>query len=263
MSLWQTATRVAQKALGSVHTALEPKLPHQDTGLPYGGRIGALAEIGESAILVATTLGSIIESPETGEVVVKAISRVRMEGWPSHLALYRYYLTTGDSGEKERYIQVLVEDGEPKEAVYFSSIHRLFPDTPETIQFYTGEDSGDRVGGREWVFGIGDLKGILSQDQLQVLGDKNELVYSRAIGEGDYYPPLKGIENRIDDGVGNKGIHQKVWCMPYVRQLDGNIQEHLFVSFEVMDSHDGKKERDVHVDFMVGISISTNDFRII
>jgi hypothetical protein len=261
MSFLAIVKEVARRGLSSAQRG--PELPVQDTGLPYGGRIGSLAQIGEATILVAVTLGSIIDSPKTGEVTIKAISRIRLQGWPEHLALYRYYLATGDGGEKERYIQVMTDHGEPKEVIYFASIYRLFPDSSDTIRFYTGEDEAERIGQREWVFARSDLLTFLNQEQLQALGDKPELVYARAIGDDDYHPPIQGVENRIDDAVGDKGVRQKIWCTPHTRTLDGNIQEHLYVSLEAMDSHDGKAERDVHVDFMVGIPISTNDFRIV
>lgn len=263
MSFFAIVKKAAAASLEKVHGAADYKPPTQDMGLPYGGHIGALAEVSDVAFLVANALGSIIDPPGTGEVVISSISRVRMNGWPNDTVIHRYYLATGDSGEKERYIQVVSVDGKAKEAIYFASIFRLYPDSQDVVRFYNGEDETDRIGGGEWFFPRSDLESWLNKQQIQALGDKPELVYQRAVGDGEYHPPLQGVENRIDDAVGNTGLRQKLWCMPYVRNLDGNIQEHLFISLEVVEAHDGKKEREVHVDFMVGISIATTDFRII
>ena len=263
MGFFAIAKKAASMSLEGVRGATEFRPPTQDVGLPYGGHIGALAQVNDAAFLVANMLGSIVEPPGTGEVVVKAISRVRMDGWPNDTQLHRYYLTTGDDGmEKERYIQVVSNSGVPREAMYFSSLFRLYPDSPDVIRFYNGEDEKDRIGGQEWFFARSDLEKWLNKSQLQTLGTMEELVYQRAVGDGVYHPPLTGVENRIDDAVGNTGLRQRLWCMPHVRALD-TIQEHLVISLEIMDTHDGKREKEVHVDFMVGISIATTDFRII
>lgn len=264
MSFWKILSRSASDVTTKLGGKLQPKPATQDQSLPLGGRIGGYIQVNDSAILVASTLGSIVVPPETGEVRIIAISRIRLEGWPEKLGLYRYYVATGDGGDKERYIQVMTENGVFKEAVYFTSLTRLYPQNPEMIKYYSGELGDDGIGAGEWVFNRDDLKGLLTEEQFKSLSiEINEIAWQRAIGDGNHVSPVKGVENRIDDAVGDMGIHQQVWCMPHTRALQGGLVEHLFISLEVMDSHDGKREQDVHVDFMVGVPLSADDFRII
>jgi hypothetical protein len=207
--------------------------------------------------------GSIILPPKTGEVTIRAISRLRFDGWSETTGVYRFYLAKGDqSDEQERYLQIMTENGTPKEVLYFSSLCRLIPEDKSMIEYYQGIGD-DRIGGRLWEFGKEDLKNLLNQKQLKTLGDAPGLVYDREIGTGEFLPPLHGYENRIDDPFGDKGIRQEIWAMPYVRTLQEGVDEKLFISLENVKKHDGKVEGDVHVDFMIGISIPVNDFRII
>lgn len=264
MSFWKIAVQAASDAGKKVEEALQPKRPTQDLRLPLGGRIGGFIKVNEASLLSASVFGSFITPPETGEVKISAISRVRLDGWPDSLAMHRYYLATGDGGEKERYIQVMTSSGELKEAVYFTSLVRLYPSDPEMLKYYSGELGDDGIGGREWVFAREDLEGILSASQFKSLpASTAEVSWQRAIGEGDHFSPIHGTETRIDDAVGDGGVHQEIWCMPHTRVLEGSFIEHLFVSLEVMNSHDGKREQEVHVDFMVGIPLSVGDFQII
>lgn len=263
MSFLKILEEVIKGKMQAGQAALAPKLPTQDIGLPYGARIGGFAKIDDVAIFTASTLGSIIDSPKTQQVKICAISRVRITGWPNNLALHRFYLETGDNGDKERYIQVVSEGGVPKETIFFSSMLRLYPNSPGVIRFYTGEDEADRIGHRQWVFGRADLEAHLGKEQFARIGNKNELVYDRAIGDGDYHLPIQGVENRIDDAVGDTGMRQNLWCMPHVRTLEAGLQEHLFISLEEMSTRNGNRVRDVHVDFMIGIPLSINDFRIL
>ena len=264
MSLWKLIARNVGGVTGKIGEKIDPKHLTQDSGLPLGGRIGGYMKIGNAAFLTASLFGSFITKPETGEVKIEAISRVRLDGWPGNVAVHRYYLAKGDDSGKERYIQVLSRNGQPEEVIYFTSLVRLYPDDSNTIKYYSGELGSDGIGGTEWVFSRDDLQGILSGEQFQSLpADQQEIVWQRAVGEGEHFLPIHGVENRIDDSVGDKGIHQQVWCMPHIRQLSEGVFEHLFVSLEVMDSHDGKREQEVHVDFMVGVPLSMSDIQIV
>jgi hypothetical protein len=265
MSLWKLATAAAADTTARAKAAIEPKVPTQDTNLPLGGRIGGYMKVNGSSIFTAETLGSFVAAPSIGEVKIAAISRVRLQGWPEELGLFRYYLATGDGTDKERYIQVMTRKGKAEEVVYFTSFAKLYPDTAETLKYYSGELGNDEgLGGREWAFTRDDLKGLLSESQFASIPQgQTEVVWQRAIGDAEYVRPVHGFENRIDDAVGDKGLRQEVFCMPYQRVLEGGLVEHLFIELEVVKSHDGKKEDDVHVDFMVGIPLSISDFQII
>jgi len=264
MSFWKLAIRAAADEKAKLAATLAPKRAVQDTSLPLGGHIGGYVKVDKAALFAASMLGSFVVPPETGECVIAAISRVRLDDWPESLGVYRYYLATGDDGGKERYVQAMVRDGKLVEAVYYTSLTRLITGDPEVQKYYSGELDKEGIGDREWVFPRSDLEGMLTAEQFATLGkDVEGITWQRAIGDGDFHLPLHGVETRIDDSVGIRGISQEVWCMPHVRPLEGGLVEHLFISLEVVKSHDGKQEDDVHVDFMVGMPLALTDFQII
>jgi hypothetical protein len=84
------------------------------------------------------------------------------------------------------------------------------------------------------------------------------------LGGGDHVLPIHGVENRIDDAVGDTGLSQELRCMPYERILEGDLVEHLLISLEVVKSDGNENQKDVHVDFMIGIPLAVSGgFQII
>lgn len=265
MSLWKIASASMHDAATRATTALTPKRSTQDSGLPLGGRIGGYAKVDEAAIFTATVLGSFVIAPSIGEAKITAISRVRLDGWPDEMGMFRYYLAKGDDGDKERFIQVVTRNGVVSEVVYFTSLTRLYPDSVDGLRYYSGELGDEGIGGTEWVFTRDDLKGLLTDAQFNDLpADKAEIAWNRAVGSGDHVLPVRGMENRIDDAVGDMGLRQELYIMPHERVLEGGLVEHLLVSLEVVKSHNGEPEKDVHVDFMIGIPLAVSaGFQII
>lgn len=265
MSLWKLTSASMHDVVARATTALTPKRSTQDSDLPLGGRIGGYAKVDEAAILTATMLGSFVVAPSIGEAKITAISRVRLGGWPDEMGMFRYYLAKGDDGEKERFIQVVTQKGVVSEVVYFTSLTRLYPDSVNGLKYYSGELGNEGIGGAEWVFTRDDLKGLLTDTQFNSLpADKADVSWNRAVGSGDHVLPVHGTENRIDDAVGDMGLRQELRIMPHERVLEGGLVEHLLVSLEVMKSHNGEQEKDVHVDFMIGIPLAVSGgFQII
>lgn len=230
----------------------------QDQGLPMGGRIGGLIKLQQSPLIRAVANGSLIQLPSAGETLIKAISRVKL-----NLAgeLYRYYLDTGDSGSKEKFLQIFQdEQGKIAEILYCVALTRIIPETAEDQDAYTG-----RAG-----CGLGDASYTLWREQLvdmdlgdadlaQVFGENEGLTYLRDAGspQSEFIPPFTGVETRIDDAHGERGLKQEIYFMPYVRDLSDGL-EYLLISTEIIQSQDGDtSRRGIHIDFMIGIPMDT------
>ena len=254
-SFWTTVKAVVAKKLNNDSSAV----PREDENLPFGVRVGSLITLNAGPFLRAH--GSLVAQPPALSTVV-AISRIRMrlDG-----ALYRLYVSKGDNvADKEAYIQVYVDaQGQPQEMHYFDRILRIFPDTPETIAAFTGENEE----------GLGRMDFSLFREQMEDLGyaeaalndafgENDELVYTR-LSQSDraYVAPFEATENRIDDSHGKQGLRQKVLFMPFGREL-GNTSEQLVIATEIVHDQNGVSVDDVHVDFMVGLPLGTNDIRI-
>ncbi len=232
----------------------------KDDGCPLGARVGAYITIDASVFVTAQALGSLVVPPDPGDVTIRAISRVRFDG--GNTSLYRYYLSTGDGGENERYVQIFGGDDGVAEIVYCTSLTRLYPSDPKVLKYYSGELGTEGVGGMLWTFSREDMEQFLSSEQLRILSDARDVVWQRAVGKGDHQSPLHGLEKRIDDSQGINGSCQEIWYVPYTRDVNG-YTEHLFISLEVMQSRNGESVRDVHVDFMVGMPLNESMLRII
>ena len=255
---WTTAIGRARAFLGKGKPA-----EREDAGLPLGGQIGSLVKFRVSSFLRAA--GSLVPMPEDGQQV-QSISRLRVD---IQGTVHRYYLERGDGGRgNERFLQVYTDvTGAVTELVYFTRLLRLYPTSPEEQSAYLGED------GR----GLGEVSFSLSCGQLETLDldpqvlaaampqpDGGDVPYIRAAGPADahHVQPFRGLENRIDDTQGIHGLRQEVVFMPYERTLAGGAREQLLISTEILKDQDGQAQREIHVDFMVGLVLTSADVTI-
>jgi hypothetical protein len=227
-----------------------------DEHLPLGARIGSLVQMQMSPVIRAQTGGSLIAMPEAGDTRVLAVSQIRLE--PA-TALFRLYLATGDAKADEKFLQVFSnDDGSVAEILYCTQLARVIPETADDQDAYTGAAG----------YGLGDASYTLWRDQLadmlgaadlaNAFGDDDHIAYARDAGARDaaFMQPFTGMEIRIDDAQGMKGLRQQLYFMPYVRELNGGGREYLLITTEIIESVDGDpSKRGIHVDFVIGIPI--------
>lgn len=229
---------------------------NQDEDLPLGARIGGFLRLQKSPFIRAISEGSLIDMPTDAQSVIKAISRVKLNLSGS---LYRYYLQKGDANEKEIYLQVYVNElGEVSEAIFCTHLTRLIPETDEDQQIFMGL-AGYGLGDKRyslWRFQLEEL-GYVESDLQVIFGGDETIDYYRDAGdqEQEFIAPFTGSEVRLDDAIGQQGLQQDIYFMPYKREVKGNT-EYLFITTEMMKSKNGDaSQREIHVDFMIGIPV--------
>lgn len=245
--------RSGAKRRGADSDAPQP----EDRGLPLAARIGSLVEVQASPLLRANANGSLVALPEAEDRRILAISQFKlsMAG-----RLYRYYLAKGDEDEREKFLQLYVDEhGEVKEILYCTQLVRFIPTTAEDQDAFTGADG----------CGLGDLQFSLWRSQLEesgadsavlatAFGEQEALDFERDVGDPNagFVPPFTGTETRIDEASGMQGLKQELYFMPYARQLGDGSKEYLLVTTEILQSVNGDaRKRGIHVDFVVGIPV--------
>lgn len=228
----------------------------QDEDLPLGARIGGFLRLQKSPFIRAVSEGSLIDMPTDAQSVIKAISRVKLN---LSGGLYRYYLQTGDVNEKEIFLQVYVNElGQVSEAIYCTQLTRLIPETEEDQQIFMGL-AGYGLGDKTysiWRFQLEEL-GFVESDLQVIFGADDTIDYQRDAGdvEQEFLAPFTGTEVRLDDAQGQQGLQQELYFMPYKRVVKGHT-EYLFITTELVKSKNGDaSQREIHVDFMVGIPV--------
>lgn len=234
---------------------------HQDENLPLGAHIGGFLHLQKSPFIRAISEGSLIDMPTDAQSIIKSISRVKLNLSGS---LYRYYLQTGDlqtgdTSEKEIFLQVYVNDqGQVSEAIYCTQLTRLIPETEEDQQIFMGL-AGYGLGDKRyslWRFQLEEL-GYVESDLQVIFGGDETIDYYRDAGdiEQEFLAPFTGSEVRLDDVLGQQGLQQEIYFMPYKREVKGHT-EYLFITTELVSSKNGdSSQREIHVDFMVGIPV--------
>jgi hypothetical protein len=229
----------------------------EDLGLPLGARIGSLVGLQMSPLLRANANGSLVALPQAEDSRILAISQFKlsMAG-----RLYRYYLATGDEDEREKFLQLYVDErGAVKEILYCTQLVRFVPTTAEDQDAFTGADG----------CGLGDLQFSLWRSQLEdcgadgallagAFGEQPALDFERDVGdpEAGFVPPFTGTETRIDDASGTQGLKQQLYFMPYARRLGDGSKEYLLVTTEILQSVNGDAgKRGIHVDFVAAIPV--------
>jgi|GEM_PF-400658 len=233
----------------------------QDEGLLLGAKIGGFIRLQKSPFIRAISEGSLIDMPTDAQSVIKAISRVKLDLSGS---LYRYYLQTGDlqtdeTNEKEIFLQVYVDaSGQVSEAIYCTQLTRFIPETEEDQQIFMGL-AGYGLGDKRyslWRFQLEEL-GYVESDLQVMFGIDDTIDYYRDAGdiEQDFLAPFTGSEIRLDDAFGQHGLQQDIYFMPYKREVKGHT-EYLFITTELVNSKNGDtNQREIHVDFMIGIPV--------
>jgi hypothetical protein len=233
----------------------------QDEDLPLGARIGGFLRLQKSPFIRAISDGSLIDMPTDAQSIIKAISRVKLDLSGS---LYRYYLQTGDlqtgdANEKEIFLQVYVDErGQVSEAIYCTQLTRLIPETEEDQQIFMGL-AGYGLGDKRyslWRFQLEEL-GYVESDLQVIFGGDETIDYARDAGdlEQDFLAPFTGSEIRLDDALGQHGLQQEIYFMPYKREVKGHT-EYLFITTELVKSKNGNSnQREIHVDFMIGLPV--------
>jgi len=243
---------------GAKRRGVEGDAPQaEDRGLPLGARIGSVVDLQMSPLLRANANGSLVALPQAEDSRILAISQFKlsMAG-----RLYRYYLAKGDEDEREKFLQLYVDEhGAVKEILYCTQLVRFIPTTAEDQDAFTGTDG----------CGLGDLQFSLWRSQLEEsgadnavlasgFGDQDALDFERDVGDPNagFVPPFTGTETRIDDASGTEGLKQQLYFMPYARQLGDGGREYLLVTTEIVQSVNGDaRKRGIHVDFVVGIPV--------
>ena len=263
---WKDAITYARASLASHGVEAAKVEVRADDELPFKMRIGSLLTLQLNPFVTAEIGGSIMTTPQQA-MTIKAISRLRLDMAGQ---IFRAYVSTGDKDDKnEVFLQLYVgTSGEVEEAMYCTRLTRFYPETAEDQANFTGESG----------VGLGQKTYALSSDQLidlglapslvkVVCGEAGQLEYTRSTGgsELEYVPPFVGTESRVDDATGDSGLTQSVYFMPYARSigLDGMTSEHLLISCETVASIDGDaSKREIHVDFMVGLTLDKERFTI-
>lgn len=226
-----------------------------DAGVPMGGSVGGLITFKVSPFIRAGN--TLVPQPQSIEQIV-SISRLRtqLQG-----AVHRLYTARGDGGQgNECFLQIYTDAaGEAQELVYFHRLLRMIPGSAEEQAAFLGEgDSG--LGGSSFSLYKGQFEGLGLPEQLvaTAFGDGDSLEYVRCVGDAsqDFVKPFKGVENRIDDSMGQNGLRQDVVFMPYRRTLASGGEEQLLICTEVLKEQDGQTTRQIHVDFMVGLVLT-------
>lgn len=243
---------------GARRRGVESDAPQpEDRGLPLAARIGSVVDLQMSPLLRANANGSLLVLPEADDSRILAISQFKlsMAG-----RLYRYYLAKGDEDDREKFLQLYVDErGAVKEILYCTQLVRFIPTTVEDQDAFTGANGG----------GLGDLNFSLWRGQLEesgvdsaslagAFGEQDALDFERDVGdpEAGFVPPFTGTETRIDEASGMQGLKQQLYFMPYARRLGDGSKEYLLVTTEILQSVNGDaRKRGIHVDFVVGIPV--------
>lgn len=228
----------------------------QDEDLPLGARIGSLITLQQSPLIRASSNGSLIAMPAAGETRIVAVSQLRLN---IAGALFRYYMATGDTDDKEKFIQLFRDgQGQITEIMYCTQLARVIPETAEDQNAYTGA-AGSGLGDPSYTLWREQLADQFDEaDLATIFGDSDHLDYRRDAGNADaaFVTPFTGSEIRIDDAAGAHGLQQELYFMPYVRDLPDGSHEYLLITTEIVGSVDGDaSRRAIHVDFVIGIPV--------
>jgi hypothetical protein len=252
---WSTALQYGKAAIAR-HSP--PSVARVDTGLPLGARIGSLMSLQVTPFIRANSAGGLTAIPERSAEIIQAISTVGIDVGGS---VHRYYASTGDDETlPERFLQVFTDEhGDVKELLHCTQVARFIPQTEADQRAFTGE--GDA--------GLGQKTFSLWRDQLAAMGvaeallksafgDQPSIEYQRDCGGPDteFVKPFEGVETRVDTSLGDKGLKQAIFYMPYARTLFDGSKECLIITTEILQEQDGTDQREIHVDFAIGVPVA-------
>ena len=265
MSLWNLTGRVLDKKFDDAARAHAPKLDRVDTGLPFNAQIGALLELPRTDFAVLD--GSLLDVPVSAQLSIVAVSRLHLDA-DDDLAVFRLYTHTGDDrgGDGASFLQVVCRAGhveDIQDLAFYQHLCREFPVTDEEQAPFRGEG-----------FGLGEQDYFMEADVLakmprvanrtqEVLGGQEAIQFVRDTPGADYLKPFEAGENRLDDAVGDKGMHKRLSFMPYARSLAGGQTERLLISFDYVKTVDGSSNRAAYVDYWAGLPLDRNKVKVL
>ncbi|HDR9105428.1 DUF2491 family protein [Paraburkholderia sp. A3RO-2L] len=259
MGLFNLATRVFDHKLDEAARAHAGTLPRLDNDLPLGARVGGLLTLPRADFALLDN--TLLKVPGDSQLPIVGIGRLRFDADAS-LAVYRLYTNLGDTltGQGTAFLQVLCRAGNPNDildAAYYEHLARQFPESEEEQAAFQGNGFG--LG--ELTFWVGDdliADAGLSAEKAAALletGEDGALRYTRDGGSGDYVRPFTAKETRIHDAYGDKGAKLSSSFMLYQRELPGAKLERLLISFDVVESQDGRTHQAAYVNYLVGLQL--------
>lgn len=265
MSLFNLTSRILDKKFDDAARAHAPKPDRVDTGLPFNAQIGALLELPRTDFAVLD--GSLLTVPKSAQLPIVAVSRIHLDA-DDDLALFRLYTDTGldRGGDGASFLQVVCRAGhvdDIQDLGFYQHLCRDFPITDEEQAPFRGEG-----------FGLGEQDYFMEADILatmppvanriqEVLGGNEAIQFVRDTPGGFYVKPFEAGENRLDDAVGEKGLHKRLSFTPYARSLAGGQTERLLISFDYVKTVDGSRNRAAYVDYWAGLPLDRNKVKVL
>lgn len=253
---WSTAWTYAKNVAAKHGVDSAKAEARADDDLPMDARIGGTVTLPKTPFLRAIAMGSLMPMLEDNTRRIRAISRAKfnLDG-----QLYRYYFDLDTDDVAGEFLQVYQSgDGEVAEVLYCKGLTRIYPQSAEEQDAFTGADRA----------GLGQTTYTISREQLEsldfdektlsaIFGEAATVDYTRDAGDPnqDFVAPFEGKETRINDKFGSAGLEQHVHFMPYRREI-GDAREYLLVSTNIVESRDGdRSKREINVDFIIGIPL--------
>ncbi|WP_321967077.1 DUF2491 family protein [Burkholderia cepacia] len=265
MGILDLAGRVLEAKLDDAARAHAPKPPRVDVGLPLNAQIGALLDLPRAEFAVLS--GSLLTVPKAGQMPIVAVSRIRFARTDEY-TLFRFYTDLGAdrTAGGQRFLQLLVNASDLadiRDITYYQFLCRQFPVSDDEQAPFRGEG-----------FGLGERNYDMAEDLLAtmphvcgaigaLLAGSDAIRFTRDSSGPEYVRPYAGQENRLDDPVGEKGMTKQVSFMPYVRNLEGGRQERLLITFDYVETLDGRPAQAVYVDYLAGLTIDRNKIRVL
>ncbi|MEX3983939.1 DUF2491 family protein [Paraburkholderia sp. EG287A] len=265
MGLLTLTSRIVGKKFDDAARAHAPKLDRADTGLPFNAQIGALLEVPRTDFAVLD--GSLLDVPKSAQLPIVAVSRIHLDA-DDDLAVFRLYTDTGHDrgGDGASFLQVVCRAGnlaDVQDIGFYQHLCREFPVTDEEQAPFRGEG-----------FGLGESDYFMEADLLstmpqaagrvpEILAGGTAIQFVRDTAGGTYVKPFEGGENRLDDAVGEKGMHKRISFMPYARSLAGGQTERLLISFDYVKTVDGSRNPAAYVDYWAGLPLDLNKVKVL
>lgn len=226
----------------------------QDIKIPHNFQLGSVVKV--SPVVFALKPQESLVQPINTEVNVSAISSLKNKH--GERTSFRAYVEQED--DKDAFFQVTNNPNSP--IVWFTHLYRFYPQTQEDMDAFMGLGYGN--GDKEFPFNKSMLMDAnVPEHKIELLlGNEEQLVFTRMWGDSDYLEPILEYETKKTDISSEKGIAQECRTMLYCRQLSDDSIEYLLISLEAEESKDGKVSNEVHVDFMIGCDIDVNRISI-
>lgn len=265
MGILDLAGRVLESKLDGAARARAPQPSRVDVGLPLNAQIGALLDLPRAEFAVLSR--SLLTVPKSAQMPIVAVSRIRFAR-TDEITLFRLYTEIGAdrSAGGQSFLQLIVNTrdlADVRDITYYQFLCRQFPVSDDEQAPFRGEG-----------FGLGERTFEMAEDLLAaiphvrtsisaLLAGNDAIGFTRDSPGPEYVRPFTGQENRLDDPVGEKGMTKQVSFMPYVRDLENDRRERLLITFDYVETMDGRPAHAVYVDYLAGIAIDRNKIRVL